>query len=114
MMEDSFDAKQSDIIRIQKAGLTLTSRDTILQTTKELEQSRDNLKVLLKNLRGLLITSLEQWRMYHECLHNVSNCLGKAEYSVSRVGMATGTLESLEFQLNRFKVRRNKYKKVNQ
>ncbi|XP_022095690.1 nesprin-1-like isoform X2 [Acanthaster planci] len=102
-MEDSIDSKQSDITKIQQTGQTLAPLETVLCTVQDLEQSRDGLTILLKEVRALLITALEQWRMYHECLQAVSASLGKAEYCISRVGMATGTLDSLEFQLNKFK-----------
>ena len=66
--------------------------------------AESGLTSLLKQVKSILVTSLEQWRLYHECLQRVNECLSKAEYSISRVNVITGTVDSLAMQVGKLKV----------
>ena len=103
-VEEAVESKQPEINKIQQKGLRLATREQVDESMRQIRGAQDNLKSLIDQVKSVLITALEQWRLYHECLQRVNQCLGKAEYSISRVNMVTGTADSLQMQVGKLKV----------
>ena len=103
-IEALIESKQPHIDKIQRMGQRLTTREQVEHSMSQIWAAESGLTSLLKQVKSILVTSLEQWRLYHECLQRVNECLSKAEYSISRVNVITGTVDSLAMQVGKLKV----------
>ncbi|XP_077205606.1 nesprin-1 isoform X11 [Paroedura picta] len=105
-LEDLIKLKEKEVEKVEQSGISLIQNKkeavsvVVMNTLQELNHSWANLDHMASQLKILLQSVLDLWRIHKASYEELNSYLMEARYSLSRFHLLTGSLEAVKLQVD--------------